>query len=386
MRNWIATAAVAFALGFQAGPSTQVRGRDSVSSSSQMRHYVSDEAKIIIDELITEKVTAGVAICIVSEAGTDFYLVGKTALKGGSKIKGNTVFQLGSTTKAFTGVLLANEILRNKMSLDDSLESYMPSGVKIPERNGRKIRLIDLVTHSSGLPTRPADYKILENAPYSFLQLFHYLPGIDLPWDIGSKYSYSSLGAALSGLAISCREHLPFREVLRERVLNPLSMSSTDIILTEAMKKRVSKGHDQRQEAAWLEIPEVFAPSGALNSTIEDLARFISAGLGFRKTSLKESFDLSKRMLRSFEFEDDMRLELAMFWEGDKIGDQTFIGHSGDTFGFSAYIGFNEREKVGVAVLSNGKMGVNEIGFHILSGGEHILTKKNILRNYYEEE
>jgi hypothetical protein len=76
---------------------------------------------------------------------------------------------------------------------------------------------------------------------------------------------------------------------------------------------------------------------------------------------------------------------MAMFWMLVEREGRTFTGHSGDTFGFSAYLGFTEDNRTGVAVLSNGKMGVAEIGFHILSGGEHKLTKENILRYYYEE-
>ncbi len=334
---------------------------------------------------MADKITFGVAIGVVTKEGQELYCVGKTAMNGGTEINKTTVFRLGSATKGFTGILLADQILQKKISLYDPVEKYLPPTVNLPDRNGRKIRFIDLATHSSGLPVRPSDYMILENAPYSVSQLYNFLPTVNLSWDIGAKFSYSSLGAGLTGHIISLLEDKPFREVLKAKILDPLFMKSTDTILTEDMKKRVSKGHDQRKEAKWLEIPEVFAPSGSINTTVGDMLKFISAGLGITKSPINSAFDRSRKWLRSFKVEDEERLGMAMFWMRVGLAGYTFIGHSGDTFGFSAYVGFNEENTRGVVVLSNGKMGVAEIGFHILSGGDYPLTKENILREYYEE-
>lgn len=352
---------------------------------SQKKNQISEEAKAIIKELMADKICPGVAIGVVSEDGAEIYCIGNTAMSGGIAINEATVFRLGSATKGFTGILLADQVIRKKISLSDPVEKYLPSTVTLPERNGKKIRFIDLVTHSSGLPVRPSDYKVMENAPYSVSQLYAFLPSMNLSREIGTKFSYSSLGAGLTGHIISLIENKPFGEVLKEKIFDPLGMNSTDIILTEDMKRRVSRGHDQREEAKWLDIPEVFASSGSINTTVGDMVKFISAGLGITQSPINNAFNRSRQWLRSFEVEDEERLGMAMFWMRVELDGYTFIGHSGDTFGFSAYVGFNEKNKTGVVVLSNGKMGVEEIGFHILSGGEYLLTKENVLRVYYEE-
>lgn len=352
---------------------------------SQKKNQISEEAKAILKKLMADKICPGVAIGVVSEEGTELYCIGNTAMSGGAEINGTTVFRLGSATKGFTGILLADQVLRRKISLSDPVEKYLPSTVILPKRNGKKIRFVDLVTHSSGLPVRPSDYKVMENAPYSVSQLYGFLSSVKLSGEIGTKFSYSSLGAGLTGHIVSLLENKPFGEVLKEKIVDPLGMNSTDILLTEDMKKRASKGHDQREEAKWLEIPEVFAPSGSINTTVGDMVKFISAGLGITKNPINNAFNRSRQWLRSFEVEDGERLGMAMFWMRVELAGHTFVGHSGDTFGFSAYVGFNEKNKTGVVVLSNGKMGVREIGFHILSGGEYLLTKENVLRFYYEE-
>jgi len=351
------------------------------NAQSKQKSKITVGIKNIIRELMMDKITFGVAIGVVTEENTEIYCTGKTARSGGTNINENTVFRLGSTTKGFTGILLADQILQGNISLNDPVENYLPSEVKLPERKGKNIKCIDLATHSSALPVRPPDYKIMENGPYSVSQLYKYLSTVNLEWDIGTKYSYSSLGAGLIGHIITLLENKPYSQILKEKIFDPLGMNSTDIVIREDMKKRLSKGHDERKEAKWLEIPEVFAPSGSLNTTVSDMTKFISAGLEITKTPINEAFDLSRKLLRSFE---DGR-KLAMFWRRVELEGHTIIGHPGDTFGFSAYIGFNLENRIGVVVLSNGKMGVREIGFHILTGGDYKLSKKNILRFYYEE-
>ncbi len=367
-------------------PLIPLMGLLSTHPITKAESQVTHETKAIIEELIAENITFGVAIGVVSGKGTEIYCVGNTAMKGGVRIDKTTVFQLGSVTKVFTGILIADQVLRKKISLDDPVEKYLPANVTLPERNGTKIRLIDLVTHSSGLPVRPSDYHIMENAPYSTSQLYRFLSTVRLDTDIGTTFGYSSLGAALVGHVVSFLENKPYREVLRENIFDPLGMNSTDIVLTEDMQKRVSKGHDQRKESKWLEIPDVFSPSGAINTTAADMVKFIQAGLGITKSPIHDAIIQSQKQRKSYDVGEEESLGLGMFWMHEQAIGHTFIGHAGDTFGFSAYVGFDENHNRGVVVLSNGKMGVREIGVHILSGGGYPLTKKNILSGYYEEK
>ncbi len=341
--------------------------------------WVTPEVKRMIDCLMDNEIIFGMAIGVVTKEGEEIYCIGKTAGEGGKEIDKDTVFRLGSTTKGFTGILFADLVLKKKVILNDPLDKFLPKSVKVPERKNRKIKFIDLVTHSSALPVRSTDFNILANEDYTLDQLYLNLSTIELEWDIGKKYSYSSLGASLVGHVVCLIEKKTYSEVLKEKICDELGMKSTDVILTEDMQQRISKGHDQRKPAVWLYIPDVFSPSGSISTTIGDMLKFLEANLGLTDSPIKDAMKLSHGKLRDY---DDR--SLGMFWRHfDKEG-KTYIGHSGDTFGFSAYVGFDKEKTVGVAVLSNGKMGVKEIAFHIMSGGKYKLKIENILRYYYE--
>jgi serine-type D-Ala-D-Ala carboxypeptidase/endopeptidase len=70
-------------------------------------------------------------------------------------VDGDTIFEIGSISKVFTSLLLADMVNRKEVTLDDPAAKYLPENVKLPERSGKSITLLDLSTHTSGLPRLP---------------------------------------------------------------------------------------------------------------------------------------------------------------------------------------------------------------------------------------
>jgi len=105
-------------------------------------------------------------------------------------LDGDTIFEIGSITKVFTRLLLADMVHRREISLDDPVARFLPSTVMVPERNGRTITLVDLVTHTSGLPREPSNmnpnYSGNPYAGYTVEQLYQFLSHYSLTRDIGS--------------------------------------------------------------------------------------------------------------------------------------------------------------------------------------------------------
>src|ERR1017187_9203238 len=94
-------------------------------------------------------------------------------------------------------------VSRKEVTLDDPAAKYLPETVKMPERSGKAITLLDLSTHSSGLPPLPGNLK--PEAYYSMEDLYRFLSGDTLPRDPGSEFEYSNLGAGLRGHLLACR-------------------------------------------------------------------------------------------------------------------------------------------------------------------------------------
>ncbi len=108
-----------------------------------------------IKETIREKVDTGknqsIFVGIVDENDTDYYYCGNTA-KDGNPIDENTIFEIGSISKVFTSLILADMIVNGEIHLDDPVEKFLPEDVRVPSRNGKRITLLNLATHTSGLP------------------------------------------------------------------------------------------------------------------------------------------------------------------------------------------------------------------------------------------
>ena len=116
---------------------------------------------------------------------------------------GDTVFEIGSITKVFTSLILADMVERGEVKLDDPVSKFLPASVTVPSRNGRQITLLDISMQISGLPRMPNNMKPAdpENpyADYDPAKLYEFLSGYTLQRDIGEKYEYSNLAVGLLG-------------------------------------------------------------------------------------------------------------------------------------------------------------------------------------------
>src|SRR5438270_16894 len=138
---------------------------------------------------------------------------------------------------------------RGEVSLDDPAAKYLDAKkVKLPERGGKQITLIDLATHTSGLPLRPTN--LVSKDPndkyrgYTADLMYECLSSFALPTDIGTKYEYSNLGYGLLGHVLEKRMGATYSELVESRITQPLGMKDTRIDPTPAMKSRMAVGYN----------------------------------------------------------------------------------------------------------------------------------------------
>jgi len=145
----------------------------------------------------------GLAVGIVSEKGSQTVSYGKLSRGSDREIDGDTVLEIGSITKVFTSILLADMVEHGEVSLNDPIAKFLPKSVRVPTKDGKEITLVDLSTHTSGLPRLPTNLapKDPRNpyADYTVEQLYDFLSKYTLTREIGSKYEYSNLGVGLLG-------------------------------------------------------------------------------------------------------------------------------------------------------------------------------------------
>ncbi len=287
---------------------------------------------------------------------------------------GDTVFEIGSITKSFTGLVLADMIDKGEVGLDDPVAKYLPAGVVVPSHGGKQITLADLVTNTSGLPDNPADVAAVRPAdPYagyqaSTAQLFELLKQIQLGRDPGAQPSHSNLGVGLLGVALARRAGQSYAALVESRITRPLGMASTAVAPSPSMRARRLAGHG----VYLLPAPDIqlgdLAGAGALNSTANDMLGFLAAELGFADSPLQQAMATQISAIRRPNGGGyDMALEMIVSHAG------SLVLTNGGTFGFQSFLGFDAKRRVGVVVLANVGQGsgprvTDDIGMHILTG------------------
>src|SRR5262245_14302861 len=328
-----------------------------------------DIRKILVDRIDVQHQSVGIVVGVVSPEGRRVIAYGHLEKGDSRPLNGDTVFEIGSTTKVFTSLLLADMVQRGQAALDDPVAKYLPPTVKVPERNGRAITLVDLATHTSGLPRMPSNFAAKDPgnpyADYTVEQFYEFLSGYQLTRDIGSQYAYSNFGAALLGNALARKAGTDYEALVRSRICDPLGMKDTRITLTPEMKSRLAVGHDAAMKPVenW-DLP-TFAGAGALRSTANDMLTFLAANLGLSKSSLAPAM---AAMLKVRRPTGQPTLEIALGWHIFTDNGKEISWHYDGTGGYRAWMGFDPKTRVGVVALSNAEttVGVDDIGHHLL--------------------
>ena len=293
-----------------------------------------------------EKRNVGIVVGIVDEHGSRVVSCGKMGDATKGDVDGDTLFEIGSTTKTFTVLLLQDMIERGEMKLDDPVANYVPRSVRMPTYRGKEITLRHLATHTSGLPAIPDNLepKRAENvyADYTVERLYAFLSNYKLTRAPGAMNVYSNLGMGLLGHVIALKAGASYESLVVERICRPLKMDSTRIVLTPQLRARFATGHNKFGEAvpSW-DLPTL-AGAGALRSTANDLLKYVSANLGLTSSRLTSLMERTHEGGLGWQVTPDL--------QGREI-----ISHDGGTAGQTAFLSFDKTRHRGVVVLTNCK-------------------------------
>jgi len=265
----------------------------------------------------------------------------------------DSIFQIGSATKPFTGLLLAEMVERGVIRLDEPVRELIPSA-RVPRPAGNEIRLLDLVTHRSGLPPMPASFRPADPAnpaaDFDVAKLYDFLRGRGLDRRVDAPFVYSNLGFGLLGHALSQRAGVDYAALLRQVITEPLGMNDTAIDLSPGQQRRLMRGHDdyRRPIPAW--DFDVLAGAGGLHSTALDMLKWLEANLHPERV---DAGTLSRALISSHQVHSRMNADrdIALAWWVHS--DSGVLEHGGSLLGFTADTFFNSNDDVAVVVLSN---------------------------------
>jgi D-alanyl-D-alanine-carboxypeptidase/D-alanyl-D-alanine-endopeptidase len=309
----------------------------------------------------------GIVVGLLDATGERFLASGATAPGGNVAPDADTVFEIGSITKVFTSLVLADMVVRGEVRLDDPVAKFLPATVKLPERDGRRITLLDLSSQVSGLPRMPDNFKPADvgdpYVDYGPDQMYEFLAKVRLTRGIGEKYEYSNLGVGLLGHALALKAGTSYEELVRKRVLDPLGMHDTAMTLPERLQARLATGSGPNLSPVKNWNFDALAGAGALRSTARDMLKFLAAAMGRQDTSLRAAFDLMLKEERPTGTPD---LTIGMAWHIWRKFGTEIVWHNGGTGGYRSFAGFDPAKKAGVVVLCNTSFGVDDLGLHAL--------------------
>jgi serine-type D-Ala-D-Ala carboxypeptidase/endopeptidase len=313
-----------------------------------------EEVRAFVRPYIDKRQTKGIVVGLIEPDGSRRVLTFGEAGEGARPLAANSVFEIGSITKTFTGTVLAEMVRRGEVKLDDPVAKYLPTGVRVPSRNGRQITLLDLATHRSGLPRLPTGYEPPNpNEPYAHFaaeHLYAFLNRYELEHDPGAKFEYSNLGMGLLGHALARAAGADsFQKLVADRVLRPLGMSMTAYGRPAALAPWMTKGHDQQGAVATYFDIAVLAGGGGLNSNVTDLMTYLDANIGEPKSPLEHAM----RDAHRGHHEPRPGMQVGLGWMSTKRGALNLVGSRGGSAGYSTFIAFDPDTRAGVVVLAN---------------------------------
>jgi D-alanyl-D-alanine-carboxypeptidase/D-alanyl-D-alanine-endopeptidase len=329
--------------------STDVDGPHKAAVAAQVKPYIDGE------------IVAGMVVGLYDAGRLEIYGFGNGP--GGKPPTGDTLFELGSITKVYTGLLLADAVQRKEVELDTPLSDLVPPGVAVPTRDKAIITLRHLVLHSSGLPRIPASIKVDAADPYGKYtedQLFLDLIQANLENAPGTQIVYSNFGAGLLGYVLGKKLGGGYTKVVEQRILRPLALGSTFFTVppAAAARRATPTNDDLAPVPAWT-WTDALAGAGGLTSSVRDQLKLIDAELDAAAGS-KATLRGAMRFSQEEQLADQPSDNAGLGWLIDTRGR---LLHNGGTTGSRSFMGFDPKTRRGVVVLaSTGSSLVDRLG------------------------
>jgi CubicO group peptidase (beta-lactamase class C family) len=321
---------------------------------------VNDPVKEIVADFVRRGNVEGLSVAVIRDGRTHFYNAGVSARGGRNPVTELSIYEIGSISKTFTGLLLARAIREGKAAAADDVRQYLPPGYDNLQRDGRPVRLIDLVNTTSALPDNLPDWrKAAEEAhaepaqiPFiaarlmdgstksSFMEDLKSAILVDTP---GAAPRHSNVASQLMGIVLERIYGRSYEALLAEFIERPLRMSSGFAASSPSL---VVQGYDPNGPATPPHIAPVMQAAAGLRYSTSDMARYIATQLA--------AHDPDIALTQKPAWGDPDTGAIGFHWIINRTADSKLsLRHSGGTFGFSAHCEFYPGQGYGIVLLSN---------------------------------
>ncbi|HTR56154.1 MAG TPA: serine hydrolase [Kofleriaceae bacterium] len=333
----------------------------------------------VLDKDLAAALASGGELAPGTDAGVTIGVVqhGVRRIFSYGTAKPDSVFEIGSVTKTFTGLLLAQLVEQKKVRLDEPVRSLLPAGT-VAAPSGPEITLVDLSAQHSGLPRMPDNFAPSNPsdpyADYDKKLLFAFIASHGVALPAKPEFEYSNLGVGLLGEALAERAGRSYEALLHDEVTGPLGMKDTAVALTAAMRARFIQGHDGDHKPAGAWNLDALVGAGGIRSTAADMLTYLEAQLhpdhlprGASGTPAGKTLAAALAASHVMHGDAGPGMHIALNWmRSDEAG---VFWHNGATGAYSSFALFAPDSDFAVVVLSNTAPGdrqfMDELGQHI---------------------
>lgn len=339
----------------------------SITFSQDIPKFISDSLDIYVYRALENWKIPGAAVLVVKD-GNIIVSKGYGVKEFGKsdKVDENTLFMIGSNTKAFTGTLLALLEHEEKFKLEDKVVKFLPDFTMRDLWVTKELNLIDIVSHRMGLETFQGDF-MYWSSDLTEDDVIEKFGRIKPMFDFRTKYGYTNAGYTIAGKIIEKVTGIRWEELLKEKILHPLQMKRTTALSTEFAKaENITKPHSIVEgEIVVLPFENIdnLAPCGSIGSSVSDLSRWVITLLDSGRMDGKEIIPY-KVIQRTIQPQTIVRRATHPFnktnynlyglgWALQDYEGREIVSHTGGVNGFVTSVTLLPKEKLGIVVLTN---------------------------------
>lgn len=338
---------------------------------SQAQHidrskFIKDSLDLYINRALTNWRVPGAAVCIIKD--NKIVLLKAYGIKElglPAKVDINTLFMIGSNTKAFTATALAMLQSASKLSLDDKVTKYLPQFKLENKPAGQMVVIRDLLCHRIGFQTSQGDFTFY-NTNLSRADIIDRMSLVKAAYPFRTKWGYTNAAFLAAGEIIPQVAGKPWEVYLKENIFAPLGMSNT-LALTADMPKSLNRTVPHTLlDGRLVTIPyaqlDGLAPSGSICSSINDMSKWAMVLLNDGKTSRQVIPAAAIRATREAQdivgsvSHPDGELDYELYglgWFLENYSGRQIIMHTGEVNGYSSSVTLVPQEHLGIVVLTN---------------------------------
>jgi len=358
-----ATLAGEFTQGGQTFPFRLARAADTAVSSAKVLDGF-DAFDSFVDGALKTWDVPGLAVAIIKDGEVVLAKgYGLRDVKRNLPVTPDTLFAIGSATKAFTVMSLGVLVDDGKLDWDTPVHAYLPAFALQDQCASAGMTPRDLVTHRSGLPRHDL---VWYNATLTRAELFERLRYLEPNADFRAKWQYQNLMFLTAGYLAGEVAGQSWEDIVRSRIFGPLGMKASNFSVLESQKTADFALPYTEKEKKAVEIPfrniDVIGPAGSINSNLTDMVRWVKLHLsdgavgGTRVVGAANLEQMHQPQMVMREPERDPEIILrtyAMGWFVESYRGRQRVHHGGNIDGFSAMVTFLPAERLGVVALAN---------------------------------